>query len=660
MKPTSWVGWLLLVAMGGCATRAAAQEPTMALLHPLFQDHAVLQRDRPIPVWGQATPGAPVSVAFAGRAVSTHAAGDGRWHATLPPAAAGGPYEMSVRSGHASQIVRDVQIGDVWLCSGQSNMELPVWRALDAGSEIASATEPGIRLFTVPKAAAVSPQSDFPASVAWRPASPDTVRDFSAACFYFARELRKTVDVPMGLIQAAWGGSRIEAWTSSNALRMQGGLGPALDVFALYARDPAAANERWGQQWQHWWTTRADAVAADAPWQPGNDSRGWQRAPATLGAWERWGVPALAGYNGMVWYRTQVTLSADQAAKRAQLELGPIDETDMTWVNGVAVGSQYGAGERRTYALPAGLLKAGANTVVINVLDTYGEGGLAGPASAHAIGLDDGTRIELDARWQYRLAPGAQAPPLAPWHAATGLSTLYNGMIAPLGAYGLRGMLWYQGESNTGDATAYLARLRSLRDDWRGRFGAHTPLLLVQLAGYGQPPVAPVESGWAQVREAQRLAAAEDPRTGLAVAIDIGDAYDIHPPNKQELGRRLARAARHVVYGERSLAPAGPTAHTASATRAGVRIRFNGVTGTLVTTGANGPIGFELCDADAHHCRYADAVLDGHDVVLRSPLAYAGGRVRYCWADGPVCTLRDSSGAPAGPFELSITPAEVP
>ena len=354
---------------------------------------------------------------------------------------------------------------------------------------------------------------------------PDTVRDFSAACFYFARELQKTVDVPMGLIQAAWGGSRIEAWTSTDALRMQGGMGPALDVLALSARDPAAANTRWGQHWQHWWTTR-EGAAADTPWQPGTDSSGWQRAPATLGAWERWGVPALAGYNGMVWYRTQVTLSADQAAKRAQLELGPIDETDMTWVNGVAVGSQYGAGERRTYALPPGLLKAGANTVVINVLDTYGEGGLAGPASAHAIRLDDGTRIALDARWQYRVAPGVQTPPLAPWHAATGLSTLYNGMISPLGAYGLRGVLWYQGESNTGDAMAYLARLRSLRDDWRGRFGAHTPLLLVQLAGYGQPAVAPVESGWAQVREAQRLAAAEDPRTGLAVAIDIGDKHD--------------------------------------------------------------------------------------------------------------------------------------
>lgn len=659
MKPTSWVGWMLVVAMGGCATNAAAQEPGMALLHPLFQDHAVLQREQPVPVWGRAAPGATVSVTVAGRTVSTHAAADGRWQATLPSMAAGGPHAMSVRAGDATQIVHDVQIGDVWLCSGQSNMELPVRRTLDADSEIASATQPKIRLFTVPKAAAVSPQSDFPASVAWHTAAPDTVRDFSAACFYFARELQKTVDVPMGLIQAAWGGSRIEAWTSTDALRMQGGMGPALDVLALSARDPAVANARWGQHWQHWWTTR-EGAAADTPWQPGTDSSGWQRAPATLGAWERWGVPALVGYNGMVWYRTQVTLTAAQAGKHAWLELGPVDETDMTWVNGVAVGSQYGAGERRTYALPPGLLKAGASTVVINVLDTYGEGGLAGPASAHAIRLDDGTRIALDARWQYRMAPGVQAPPLAPWHAATGLSTLYNGMISPLGAYGLRGVLWYQGESNTGDAMAYLARLRSLRDDWRRWFGAHTPLLLVQLAGYGQPAVAPVESGWAQVREAQRLAAVEDPRTGLAVAIDIGDAYDIHPPNKQELGRRLARAARHVVYSERGVAPSGPIARQASATRAGVRIAFDDVAGALVTTGANGPIGFELCDADARHCHYADAVLDGHDVVLRSAEAGSAARVRYCWADGPVCTLHDSSGAPAGPFELSISPAEVP
>ncbi len=670
MSQTSWIGWVLAITLGFCAAPSMAQDPVTTLLHPLFQDHAVLQRDQPIPVWGHAAPGATVSVAFAGRTVNARADAGGRWHATLKPTPAGGPYAMSVQAGQATQIVRDVQMGDVWLCSGQSNMELPVRRALDADSEIAAATRPDIRLFTVPKAAAVVPRHDFAAPVAWTPASPETVRDFSAACFYFARELQKTVDVPMGLIQAAWGGSRIEAWTSADALRTQSSMEPALDVLALYASDPATANARWGELWQQWWTTHESAAASDAPWQPGADSTGWRDVPAMLGAWERWGVPALSHYNGMVWYRTQVVLTAAQAGQGARLELGPVDETDMSWVNGVAVGSQYGPGEARSYPLPAGLLKAGANAVVINVLDTYGDGGLAGPSNAHAVRLDDGTRIVLDTPWQYRAAPGAQAPPLAPWQAATGLSTLYNGMIAPLGTYGLRGILWYQGESNTANGPAYAARLRSLRDDWRGRFGTQMPLLVVQLAGYGQPPTAPVESGWAEVREAQRRVAAEDPHTGLALAIDIGDAYDIHPPNKQELGRRLARVARHVVYGERAVVPSGPTARTASRTQAGVRIAFDDVTGTLVTTGANGPIGFELCDADARHCEYADAVLDGHDVVLpcldcvepASGRHYPGAhlRVRYCWADGPICTLRDSSGAPAGPFELSLTAAEVP
>lgn len=658
MKPTTWTGWLLAAALGCSATPGMAQDAA-PLLHALFQDHAVLQRDRPMPVWGNAAPGATVSVTFARQTVSARADAGGHWRATLKPVAAGGPYEMTVRAGQARQVVRDVLVGDVWLCSGQSNMELPVWRALDASRELAAAAEPNIRLFTVPKAAAVAPQDAFAAAVAWRPAAADTVREFSAACFYFARELQKTVKVPMGLIQAAWGGARIEAWTSADALRAQGGMDEALDVLALSATDPIAASARWGRHWQQWWTTRAGARPGDTPWQPGIGGTGWQDAPEALGAWERWGVPALADYNGMVWYRTQVTLSAAQAAQGARLVLGPVDEADVTWVNGVAVGSQNAPSDPRRYALAPGLLRAGTNTVVVNVLDTYGEGGLAGPAGAHAVELADGTRIVLDRHWQYRIAPDPQSPPLAPWHAASGMSTLYNGMIAPLGRYGLRGMLWYQGESNTGEGTAYATRLRGLRDDWRRQFGAKMPLLVVQLAGYGLPPQAPVESGWAQVREAQRRVAAEDPYSGIAVAIDIGDAYDIHPPNKQELGRRLAQVARHVVYGERALAPSGPTPRTASRAQGAVRIAFDDVAGRLVTTGANGPIGFELCDAQAQRCTYADAALEGRDVVLRSPQAASAMRVRYCWADGPVCTLRDSAGAPAGPFELALS-AEVP
>lgn len=654
------MGWLLASALVLFAAPVMAQESVAPLLDPLFQDHAVLQRDQPFPVWGHAAPDTTVSVRFARQTATAQADAEGRWRVTLRPIAAGGPYEMSVRAGQLTQTVRDVQMGDVWLCSGQSNMELPVRRALDADSEIASATQPDIRLFTVPKAAAVTPQERFAGPVSWQPASPESVRDFSAACYFFARELRKTVNVPLGLIQSAWGGSRIEAWTSAAALRAQGGMEEALDVFALYASDPAAANAAWGKHWQQWWEQREGATPGDAPWQPDADRSGWRPAPAQLGAWERWGIPALSAYNGMVWYRTELKLSAAQAAQGARLELAAADETDVTWVNGVVVGSQNAPGDARSYPLPPGLLKAGTNSVVVNVLDTWGAGGLAGPAQAHALHLDDGTRIVLDAPWQYRVASGDQAPPLAPWHAASGLSTLYNGMIAPLGSYGLRGMLWYQGESNTGEGAAYADRLRTLRADWRGQFGADMPLLVVQLAGYGQPPVAPAESGWAQVREAQRRVAAEDPHTGLALAIDIGDAYDIHPPNKQELGRRLARVVRHVVYGERSAAPSGPTAGKVSRTRVEVRIGFDDVAGTLVATGADGPIGFELCDAGSTRCAYADATLDGNAVVLNSLRAGTAASVRYCWADGPICTLRDSSGAPAGPFELSLIPAEEP
>jgi sialate O-acetylesterase len=309
-----------MMAAAVVAMPAAARETT-GLLHPLFKDHAVLQRDRPIAVWGRAGPGQPVSVTFAGQAVSSRADAAGRWQAMLTPVAAGGPYTLEVNDGTRRQTARDVLMGDVWLCSGQSNMELPVWRSLNAASEIASATMPRIRLFTVPQEGAAQAQESFKGDPAWTTATPDRVRDFSAACFYFARELQRTAAVPMGLIQAAWGGSRIEAWTSPGALRGQGGMDEPLDILAQSAHDPQQAHARWGRYWQHWWATREGALSGDAPWRTDADDRGWSRAPATLGAWERWNEPALADYNGMVWYRTQVMLSAEQAARGATLEL---------------------------------------------------------------------------------------------------------------------------------------------------------------------------------------------------------------------------------------------------------------------------------------------------------------------------------------------------
>ncbi|WP_374012585.1 sialate O-acetylesterase [Pseudoxanthomonas koreensis] len=640
---------------------ALAQQAPAPLLHTMFQDHAVLQRDQPLRVWGLAPPGETVRIELAGRSASARAGADGRWQAALPALEAGGPHTLVASAGKAQQTVSDLLVGDVWLCSGQSNMELQVWRSLDARAEIASAGNDRIRLLTVPQVSEVSAQATFSRPVQWRPVDSESVRDFSAACYFYARELQKTVDVPMGLVNAAWGGSRIEPWIGAPTLRTLGRLDGELDVLERFAVDPAAAVAQWGRLWQDWWSGRPGVSAGDAPWDAATQAAGnWRQAPAALGAWERWGVPELAEFNGMVWYRTTVELTAAQAAQDAVLALGPADEIDMTWVNGQGVGSTYGAGSGREYTLPAGLLREGGNEVVVNVLDTYRDGGLAGPATLHALVLADGTRVPLAQGWEYRIVPReAGNPPRAPWQSAAGLSTLYNGMIAPLGHYGLRGALWYQGESNTGEPDEYADLLRALRDDWRARFSPDLPLLVVQLAGFGMPNSAPVESGWADLREVQRAVAAEDARTGLVVAIDIGDRYDIHPTNKQELGRRLARVARHVVYGE-AIAPSGPVPTGASRNGDAVVVAFGDVEGTLVAYGADAPLGFELCTDAPGSCRFARAELWHNRVTLRTSHAHEATRVRYCWADSPVCTLFDRNdsgpGMPAGPFEIPLSP----
>ena len=623
------------------------------LLHPLFSDHAVLQRDRPIRVYGDAEPHETVTVMFAGRTSRARADAHGQWQATLPALPAGGPYRLVAEaSGGATQGIEDVLVGDVWLCSGQSNMELPVRRTLDADGEIAASANPRIRMLTVGQTSSVTPLAAFATPTAWKPAAPDSTGGFSATCYYFARELQKTVDVPMGLVNASWGGSRIQAWIGAGALQRLGDYDADLDVLAQYARDPVAAAAGWGELWANWWRTRPGVAAGDEPWSPDGADAGWRAAPGRLGAWEHWGVPELAGFNGLVWYRTPVELTAAQAAQQATLVLGPADEIDMTWVNGRGVGSSYGWDAPREYALPRGLLHAGTNLVVVGVLDTWKDGGLIGPAPA--LRFADGSSVPLR-DWGWRMAPkAADAAPRAPWQSASGLTVLHNGMIAPMRGYGLRGVVWYQGESNTQDAARYADLLGALIGGWRAQFGANLPVLNVQLAGFGPAPTHPGESDWAALREAQRRYGERDARYGYACAIDIGERDDIHPPNKQALGRRLARLARHLEYGEPGLPPSGPV--PVSATRAGdaVAVKFTDITDGLFAHGADGPIGFELCGSEANTCRYASATISGDTVLLRAPNGASATRVRHGWADSPVVTLYDGAGMPAGPFALGI------
>jgi len=635
---------------------ALAVQADDALLNPLFQDHAVLQREHANPVWGHAKAGEKLTIEFAGKRIDARADAQGRWQAKLPALKAGGPYALNVKTtSGASQRIDDVLVGDVWLCSGQSNMVLQVKRTLDARSEVQNADNDRIRMLTVDNVSSIAPLNAIPATDHWLKTTPDTIAEFSATCYYFAHELQKTQDVPMGMIVSAWGGSRIEPWMSMQALRKVGGFDQGLDLLALHQKDPAQAGEQWSRQWQAWWHSRPGVSESNEPWNPARVThQGWQPAPLDKGAWQRWGVPELANFTGTLWYRTTLKLSKAQAEQSNELSLGAINETDQTWVNGHWIGTGYGG--ERTYKLSPGTLHEGDNLIAINVLGTYRDDGLYGPADKRALRLRDGSLVPL-ADWEYQVVPKSYgSPPSLPWHPTAGLATLHNGMIAPLGAYGVRGALWYQGESNTGDAGNYRRLLEALRDDLRAQFGAPLPMLIVQLAGYGPAPVHPVESGSAQVREAQRLAAQDDAHSGLAVAVDIGERTDIHPANKQELGRRLARAARHVIYGE-ALPPSGPVPTKATRDGDTVTLAFDDVTGALLAYGADHPIGFELCGAQPDSCHYASADIQQHQVLLHAPMpSSAITRVRYCWADSPICTLYDESGLPAGPFELSLTP----
>ena len=653
-------GWFLAMA-ASLATAAAGAE---LKLPALFTDHAVLQRDRPIHVWGEAPAGATVQLTLGAATVTTQASASGAWQAALPAQAAGGPHALVVRSGERELRVNDVLIGDVWLCTGQSNMVWNVRASLNGRAEIAASANNGIRQVNIPTASSTSPRVGFDKPLEWKIASPETTGDFSASCYFFVRELAKTQPVAQGMIVSAWGGSKIQPWMSEDAIRGLGGYDDQLAVLATFRGDPAAAAQRWGDIWQRWWLDQTTITQGSRPWmRVKGDAIHWRPAPAELTPWESWGVPQLATYDGMLWYRTRVTLTAAQAKLPATLSLGQVDEVDLTWVNGRAIGSS-GCCPERNYTLPAGLLKAGENLVVVNDVDTYASGGMYGPAEKRALVFGDGTRVPLTG-WEYQVAPaGLDAPLRSPWEATAGVSMIYNAMIAPLRNYSLRGVAWYQGESNTSvpEGKRYQAQLAALMADWRRQFGAPLPFLVVQLANYGPMAPSPVESGWALTRDAQRRAVAADGNAGLVVTIDIGNRDDVHPTNKQEVGRRLARAARHVVFGEK-LSASGAVPESARPTSSErVTVKLGAFEGGLVAYNSKDPSAFELCGAAEGSCRFVSATLAGDGQVVLNDSAAATHqrngptRVRYCWADSPLCNLYDGAGLPVGPFEIPVSP----
>jgi sialate O-acetylesterase len=632
------------------ALMAASPASAAPLLHPMFQDHAVLQRDQPIRIYGQAPSGTQISIRLGNASATARAAVDGQWSASLPAMPMGGPYTLQVSGGGESQQISDVLLGDVFLCTGQSNMALSVRRAANFDAETAAATDGAIRMLTIDRVASPAVLKTFSTPVSWKVASPQTVQDFSASCFFFARELRKTVKTPIGLVTAAWGGTRVRGWVSHPSLRKLTVFNDDLDMLALQQRDADAASKRWDAAWESWWR----ANGKGEPWK--EDTSAWPTAPQPLHAWGDW--PGLSlpdgtaesgvGFVGQLWLSTHVTLTPAQAAQAATLELGRINEEEKSWVNGRGIG---GTSQQPSavHALPKGLLKAGDNSITLNIFCSWRNCGLTGPDTTRLLRFADGSSLQLDKPWRYKAVETLIAPQL-PWGPMHGVGLQYNGMIAPIGSYGVKGAVWYQGESNLYFAKTYQPALEAMMRDWRQQFGAGLPFLIVQIPNYGLAPAKPGESLWSDVREAQRKTAEADAKAALVVTFDVGDAKNLHPPNKQEIGRRLSIAARNLVYGE-NIPPSG--ARVASARRTGdtVTILFQDVTGALQAYNGE-PNAFELCDATS--CRWARASATGNNVTLTG--AGAATRVRYCWGDNPICTLSDASGLPAGPFEIAIAP----
>lgn len=636
-----------------------SQEPTR--LARVFSDHMVLQRDQPIRVWGRAPAGSVVSVSLAGTSETTKSDADGHWQIDLAALPAGGPYQLNLNNDSGMvQSVTDVLIGDVWLCSGQSNMEVAVGTVNQSHAE--PPRTPGtIRLMTIAHESRVTPQVDFTKPPGWSVADSDSVMGFSAVCYLLAYELQKTHDIPFGMIQSSWGGSGIKTWIGAGALQRTENYNQELSWLRTYAADKVKANESFGKFLESWW--KQVFPEGGEPWnEKAYETLGWKLSPAMMGDWKMFGDPALADHHGTVWFRKSFDLGAEQAKQDTTLALGGIDEVDYLWINGQFIGSTFGYGTERFYEVPPGVLKAGANSITVNVLNTWAAGGMVGPNNQVLLRFTDDQTIPLGDGWSYRQVPAEiPNPPRVPWDELGGLTGLSNAMIAPLSKLRLAGAIWYQGESDTGNPEPYERLLMALTSDWRARFGDSLPILIVQLPGFGQPPQTPVESGWAAIRDAQRRAAAAHPKTGLVITIDTGDITDLHPPDKRVIAQRAAEVARVLAYGEQGI-PDGLSPTLVFREGDEIVVEFDPAVDSLFVANAAAPSAFELCGEASGDCVYVKSRLEGHRVFLSVGENVAGigqvTRVRHCWADAPLCNLYATSGLPVSSFEIRITSRE--
>lgn len=646
--------FVLAAALGASSFPAVADVGMPAI----FGDGMVLQRDAHVPIWGWASPGEAVKVtgSWAGDSTAQVVAdAHGRWTAKLRTPESAAPATLTVQ-GNTTKTFKDVLIGEVWVCSGQSNMEWPLAATAGAEAEIARADDPMVRLFTVKNTISLHPQLD--CDGAWTECSPESAQRFSAVGYYFARELAARLNVPVGVISADWGGTPAQAWSDAHTLMSFPEFASEMQFIAK-AKDPetrASVTEGWEQRW---WD------ALDQP-GPKRQPRSWTTEAFDDKSWSPMAVPGafageLGGHDGIVYFRRTIDLPAEFAGAggggSGRLSLGPIDDRDTVWINGKLVGSTHVDGkwaEPRVYEIPAGLLKAGRNVIAVRVLDTAGLGAL-GFASGKSydmsltVGLGPSERsLSIAGDWKYAAGPAVRELPAltsAPQIGPGTPTTLYNGMIAPLVPYAIRGAIWYQGESNIGNAPLYGRLFPAMIEGWRKAWGqGDFPFYFVQIAPYRYAGVNP--NLVAELRESQQKSLATG-NTGMAVTLDIGNPVDIHPTNKKDVALRLAAIALAKTYGQPGVEWSGPMFTGATATGSELRVRFDHSEG--MTLRESDAPQFWIAGADKTF-RPARARVDGDSVVLSHPDVSAPVAARYAWSSSPEGVLFGATGLPAAPF----------
>jgi len=640
-----------LVMLATSCTQVSKKDIEMI---PLFSNNMVLQQQQNIPIWGTASTNSKVEVTFRNQTVKTKSDENGKWKVVLQPENAGLNETLTIKNGKNIKTFSNVAVGEVWLASGQSNMEVPLvnnWGPIHNGDqEAANANYPNLRLFFVNRNTTVVPV-DTISSDGWKECTPETVKNFSAVGYFFGRELLNNLQVPIGIIQSAWGGTVAEAWTSAESLSLLNDFAGDVEKMKLLPADLEGQQNAYTED-----DLKMHAEMAEAdPGIEGNDT-----IFAAIGfddsKWESMNLPGLwentpfGAFDGTVWFRKHVTINAKHEGKAMQLHVAPSDDLDEAWVNGVKVGQSAMWGEPRIYNIASGVIKNGENVITLRVSDFQGAGGFNGEPKHFALTDDANFNLNLSGEWLIHAGYNnldIKTKPFKPGE-PNRITTLFNGMINPLIPYAFKGVIWYQGESNAGKAWQYRELFQTMIKDWRGKWNnGDFPFYLVQLANHMKRNEEPVEDMWAELREAQTLAM-KLPNVGMAVAIEIGEADNIHPGNKQDVGKRLSLWALNKTYGK-DIPFSGPLYKDFTVADGKITINFDNAYGGLKTSDSKAPVGFAIAGDDGKFV-WANAVIENNSVVVFSPKVKNPVAVRYAWSANPACNLINSENLPASPF----------